>query len=122
LLKSFQYLLYGTLRAFPNQQYRKLCIALQDNNLPINRDEVHVLLKTVLYHVGDFFLNEHETFSLAWKGDIFTVVNDSFKWLEHDLYRSLRIIIEIASYASQWSQECRRFSILISEIVFKWAN
>jgi hypothetical protein len=56
-LNTAQYLLCGTLRAFPNQQYRKLCIALQDNNLPIDRDEVHVLLKTVLYHVGDLYLN-----------------------------------------------------------------
>eukprot|EP00899_Mesostigma_viride_P028443 jgi/Mesvir1/8784/Mv02694-RA.1 len=52
-LSKPQYLAFGALRAYPNQQVRKMCIALRDKLLPLDRPAVHTLLRMAAYHLGE---------------------------------------------------------------------
>jgi hypothetical protein len=71
-LNKAQFFTFSSMRAYPNQQYRKLCIALKDKNLPLERKEVQLLLQTTLYHVGELeWLNSKMT--LAWRGFIVSI-------------------------------------------------
>ena len=60
-----QHLAFGALRAYPNQQLRKFCVALRDRSLQLDTQMVHTLLKQTFYHLGDFS-NEDLPTSLWW--------------------------------------------------------
>eukprot|EP00899_Mesostigma_viride_P019525 jgi/Mesvir1/27574/Mv07319-RA.1 len=47
-----QYLAFGALRAYPNSQTRRICVALRDKLLPLDQPAVHTLLRMAAYHVG----------------------------------------------------------------------
>lgn len=49
-----QHLAFGALRAFPNQQLRKLCVALRDRTLQLDTQLVHTLLRQSFYQLGNF--------------------------------------------------------------------
>jgi hypothetical protein len=66
-LNKPQFFTFGSLRAYPNQQFRKLCIALQEKNLPLEQEEVQLLLQTTLYHIGELDWVDSKM-SLVWKG------------------------------------------------------
>eukprot|EP00899_Mesostigma_viride_P012816 jgi/Mesvir1/21535/Mv03976-RA.1 len=48
-----QYLAFGALRAFPNQQARKMCIGLREKVLPLDQPAVHTLLQMAADHLGE---------------------------------------------------------------------
>jgi hypothetical protein len=49
-----QHLAFGALRAYPNQQLRKLCVALRDRSLQLDTQLVQTLLRQTFYHLGNF--------------------------------------------------------------------
>ena len=53
LASKQQYFAFGTLRAYPKQQLRKMCAYLHEGSLPLDQPSVHTLLKQTLFHIGD---------------------------------------------------------------------
>lgn len=130
-LSKPQYLTYGALRAFPHQQLRKVCVALQNNQalkgsaLPLQHPSVHLLIKQALYHLGD--LTGDKDNPLAWKVDhlegpwlkvLQGELNDLADELAHSPRNSpaLRLIAELSAFVSQWESPCRGLSRRVADI------
>ena len=64
---KFSHLALGALRANPNQQLRKLCVALRDRSLQLETHLVHTLLRQTFYHLGDF--SDEDLPTLLWWTD-----------------------------------------------------
>ena len=62
--EQFQHL--GQLRAFPQQQLRNLCRALQEDGLPLQQPEVHTLMLQTLFHVGELEFSRETTAPTTW--------------------------------------------------------
>ena len=52
-LSHEEFLMYASLRAFPNTQTRQLIVALSEQLLPFQEHSVNVLIRQALYHTGD---------------------------------------------------------------------
>eukprot|EP00961_Rhodomonas_salina_P257698 3482550-Rhodomonas_salina.4 len=52
-LTKHEFLEFGSLRAYPLQQLRKMCIAIKARSLPFSSTAVHVLVKQALFQLGD---------------------------------------------------------------------
>lgn len=62
------YLDYGNLRAFPHLELRKLCDVLMKRTLPLDHISVHLLIRQVLYHIGEIDVKNNST-QLKWRQD-----------------------------------------------------
>ena len=69
-LSSSEFLAAGALRAFPNQQFRKLCVTLSNRALPLGEPAMRALMLQTLFHVGDVDLSSARGAELAWWGDV----------------------------------------------------
>jgi hypothetical protein len=52
-LSSESFCKFSTMRAYPNMQIRELVTALVEDTLPFEHECVHVLVKQVLFHIGE---------------------------------------------------------------------
>ena len=65
-LTKREYVCLASLRSFPYQQLRKLCVALQSRTLPLTEPAVHYLIRQTLGHLGPL----DECSQLEWKTDM----------------------------------------------------
>jgi len=131
--RKHEYLALCGLRAFPQQQLRKLLIALQDSSLPLTHAPVHHLLRQLLYHVGPA-----EDGELQWKRDIPGLMNEFkevFVTLAEEFsakpraHEALPALVDLLNYFIQW-ESCDPLATLslisgccqLSETALKWAK
>eukprot|EP00761_Pharyngomonas_kirbyi_P006952 gb/GECH01006961.1/.p1 GENE.gb/GECH01006961.1/~~gb/GECH01006961.1/.p1 ORF type:complete len:2802 (+),score=553.19 gb/GECH01006961.1/:1-8406(+) len=96
-----EYLAFGSLRAFPRQQLRKLCACIRERSLPFNSDLVRTLIKMIMYNIGEIEI-KNETVSFDWKHDM------EFEHLDDVMYTELKKFVEEISFSP------RRYESLLS--------
>ena len=115
-LNKPQWLTTSSLRAYPNQQLRRLCSSLCDRNLKLDDPLVRILIRQTLFQIGDVVCENEEVIPL-WKTDMFKgefcdVISMELKKMGSELaakpsqHKSLLMLIEIAKYVGQWSDAC----------------
>jgi hypothetical protein len=114
-LNKPQFLHFGVIRAFPQQQLRKLCTSLHDRDLPLVHHAVHTLFRQTLYHTGDICEGEDPTF--AWKADqlvtgkVLCMLQEELVGLARELrttprnHAAVLLLGEVAAYLSQWDYQ-----------------
>ena len=76
-LSKPEFITVGSLRAFHRQQTRRLCVALHDDLLPLERAFVATLVRQTLYHVGEVTAAKlpaagtRSGFKLSWRNELF---------------------------------------------------
>ncbi|KAJ3031469.1 UNVERIFIED_CONTAM: hypothetical protein HDU68_003800 [Siphonaria sp. JEL0065] len=108
-----QFEVAGNLRAFPNQQIRKIInLVLREKNLPLDDQLSAILVQQALYQVGE--ISESGT-DLVWKTDLYKM--DAADSLHNELafwvdliaqtpknYESMIVLWELVSFLSQFDK------------------
>eukprot|EP00644_Phytophthora_capsici_P009382 jgi/Phyca11/543907/estExt2_Genewise1Plus.C_PHYCAscaffold_130295 len=122
----------ASLRAFPNQQYRKLMWALLDDILPWSDSCVGTIVRQSLYQVGT--LTDEANPQLLWKSDMhrgteglgtFCATLDGIaKKLEHTPrdFENVPLLSELAGFALQYSSDARATVMKFSRMARRWAE
>lgn len=124
----------GSLRAFPNQQFRKLLCALRTNALPWSHPCVETIVRQALYQIGD--LTDEELPALLWKTDMLVlddgmatfvdVLKDLAGKLEQTprLSEQVPLLSEITSFACQFAsdRDSRQIMAQFSRMARTWAE
>lgn len=132
-LSKAAFLELAAVRAFPQQQLRKVCMALRKSHLslPLEQQAVRSVLLQALYHLGE--LSEITPTRLEWKhdqseGDGWLMLQRELELLSNRLiarpkdYLQLKFASEVAAYASQWSEGCRVVARRLCNTAFAWAQ
>ena len=125
-----QWLSFANLRAYANQQLRKLCSCLSDRTLKLDEPIVHTLIRQTLYHIGEVSVKSDAIFPL-WKTDMLEghfceIISAELMDLGNELagkpsqHMSLFILIEVARYVVQWYEECAAVLKKFIEIIEVW--
>eukprot|EP00899_Mesostigma_viride_P003650 jgi/Mesvir1/13286/Mv16551-RA.1 len=145
-----QYLAFGALRAYPNQQVRKMCVALRDKLLPLDRPAVHTLLRMAAYHLGELDVNVSDggSTSLArwfhssnateqvfprwhtdlWLGGAADALCEELQALLEELrpaprrHSELMILAEVAGYLGERHEACLVVARGFGEVARKWGD
>ncbi|KAL7995271.1 hypothetical protein Plhal703r1_c46g0147961 [Plasmopara halstedii] len=122
----------GSLRAFPNQQFRKLQWALLDDVLPWSNVCVKTIVRQSLYQVG--FLTDDATPEILWKTDMYhnekgldtfcatlEIVAQKLEQTPRN-YESVLLLSEMAGFALQYTKNARRLVYLFGGMARRWAE
>ena len=129
-MNKFQWFTFASLRAYPNQQLRKLCCALNERSLPFNEPVVHTLVRQVLYHIGKLQESDQDIEPL-WKtdlskGDFLDVISEELRSLGSEIAakpseeKTMLLLIGIARYMAQWSKECISVLKCFLKVIESW--
>lgn len=121
----------GQLRAFPNQQIRKLCCALKDNSLPWHHASVKAVAKQALYQMGE--LADLSLPVPLWKTDIaseegLAILCEALDRAASSLERTPRkfedvpLLSELAAFVSQRAAQARDVVAKFVTMCQRWAN
>ncbi|KAL3660766.1 hypothetical protein V7S43_014169 [Phytophthora oleae] len=122
----------ASLRAFPNQQYRKLMWALLHDILPWSDSCVGTIVRQSLYQVGA--LTDETNPEQLWKCDMHRTTEglDTFwatlegiaKKLEHTPrdFENVPLFSELAGFALQYSTHARAIVMTFSRMARRWAE
>lgn len=72
-LTKEEFLEFGGLRAYPLLQLRKMCMAIKFRTLPLGHTAVQVLLKQLLFHIGELVQDKstsRQSTALLWKTEL----------------------------------------------------
>jgi hypothetical protein len=122
---------FGAMRAYPNQQIRKVCIALRERSMPLDNPAVRRLLQSSLYHLG--VLSNDANPRPVWRTDLehhggWEALRLELADLADELqnkprqHASVLILGEIAAHASQWDVETRDVARSFGAIALAWAR
>ena len=114
--KKAQWLTFGSLRAYPNQQLQKLCAVLNERALPLNESIVQTLIRQILYHIGTVQSQQNEIFPI-WKtdmlkGQFLDVITKELRDLSSEIalkpsqHQCMFALIEISRFVAQWNNDC----------------
>ena len=128
-LTKSQWLELANLRAFPNRQLRNLCRVLSDRSLPLDRSCVLTIIRLSLYHTGDI----SEDGMLQWKRDQFfgnfgNIMQQELEGIADEIsnkprdYNSMFLLIEIASYCTQYFPSFQNVCRTFKQIILKWVD
>jgi hypothetical protein len=131
-LSKEQYIRVAALRASPFRQWIKLGAALQGANVPLDREEVHTLIRQCLYHYGSVGYYETEKKIMRYwvrsnnKPYLMLLVHELSRKFEElrdkpRAYRSLRILIELSTYICQFLHSSRDLCRRYCRLVMAWA-
>ena len=122
---------FGSMRAYPLQQVRKVCVALRERSLPLERPEVRTLLQQTMYHLGE--LSDDTLPQPKWRTDF--IAHDGWSTLRLELngladelklkprqHRAVLVLGELAAHASQWDSATRDVARSFAKIALNWAN
>jgi Protein of unknown function (DUF3638) len=118
-LNPVQFAYFTNLRAHPHTQIRCLIEVLHDDLLPFHDFRVHILIKQLLYHIGD--VDWMHDLSDGWLG---------YDRLANELRRQLEKIRDspkdcdglVSSYLGQYDPTCLDLSFQFYEIARRWAD
>ncbi|EGZ11143.1 hypothetical protein PHYSODRAFT_520653 [Phytophthora sojae] len=126
------FLALGSLRAFPNQQFRKFQWALLDDVLPWSHTCVGTIVRQALYQVGD--LTDEAEPRLLWKTDMLrgdeglktfcaTLETIAVK-LEQTprSFENVPLLSELAGYAHQFTTGANHVVKLFARTARRWAE
>lgn len=134
LLDDFEknsFILFGSVRAFPNQQIRKICCALKDNLLPWSHPCVIAVVRQAMYQVGE--LTDHDVPRLLWKSDIqradgleallaaIDQAADRLSLTPRD-FENVPLLSELAGFVSQLSSNAKTVVIKFVKMCRCWAD
>ncbi|GMF56711.1 unnamed protein product [Phytophthora fragariaefolia] len=121
----------GLLRAFPNQQYRKLQCALWDDILPWSDACVQIVVRQSLYQVG--VLTDETDPRQLWKTDmhdgqdlhtfcatLWCIANKLEQTPRR--FESVPLLSELAGFVSQYSYDSRTIVKAFAEMARHWAE
>ena len=122
---------FGAMRAYPNQQIRKICIALRERSMPLDHPAVRRLLQSSLYHLGELSLDANPR--PVWRTDLdhhggWEALRVELASLVDELQNKPRqhsavlILGEIAAHASQWDSGTREVARSFAAISLAWAR
>ncbi|CAH0519298.1 unnamed protein product [Peronospora belbahrii] len=126
------FIVLGSLRAFPNQQFRKLHWALLEDVLPWSNLCVEMIVRQSLYQVGTLTdeLNPH----LLWKSDMFngdrglesfcvTLEGIASKIRQTPRnFESVPLLSELAGFTSQYWYDARVVVKMFAGMARRWAK
>ena len=133
-LSKVEFLSFCAFRAYPNQQARKLCVALAERSLPLQEAAVRTLLQSAMYHLGDLDPNVADAEEpRLWRTDLashggWAALRCELASLADELrnkpreYGALHILGELAAHASQWDEASRAVARAFAGIVRAWAD
>ncbi|KAI9912488.1 hypothetical protein PsorP6_005450 [Peronosclerospora sorghi] len=126
------FVVLGSLRAFPNQQFRKLQWALLDDILPWANPCVEIIVRQSLYQVG--VLTDELSPQLLWKTDMFQSDEglerccDTLKIVADKLtqtprsFESVPLLSELAGFVSQYAADARVIVKTFAAMARTWAK
>ena len=129
-MNKFQWFTFASLRAYPNQQLRKLCCALNERSLPFSKPVVHTLVRQVLYHIGKL-QDSGQDIEPLWKtdlskGDFLDVISEELRSLSSEISQkpselgTMVILIDMTRYLAQWSDQCVSVLRSLLKILENW--
>ncbi|CAN0504845.1 unnamed protein product, partial [Discosporangium mesarthrocarpum] len=108
------YLTFGSLRSYPLQQLRKLCVALRDKTLPLRSRAVQTLIQQALYHLGE--ITDTTPPRLAWRAE----ADETLSILAQELgdltetlvetprdHETLEIVAQMVVFVADWHEPAR---------------
>ncbi|KAL4150964.1 hypothetical protein PRNP1_010350 [Phytophthora ramorum] len=122
----------GSLRAFANQQYRKLQWALREDIFPWGHPSVKTIVRQALYQVGA--LTNDVTPKLLWKTDMLQnergleVFCSTLEIIAGKLdqtprnFENVPLLSELAGFALQFTQEAKQIVKLFAGMARRWAK
>nr|KAE8935407.1 hypothetical protein PF009_g14649 [Phytophthora fragariae] len=122
----------GSLRAFPNQQYRKLLMALHNDVFPWSFGSVATIVRQSLYQVGD--LTDETQPQILWKTDMnqderglktfCSVLELTASRLEQTprRFESVPLLSELAGYALQFTPNALPILKTFAGMARSWAE
>lgn len=125
------FIVFGLLRAFPNQQIRKLCCAIKDNLLPWSHPCVRAVVRQALFQVGE--LSDDKTPLSEWKKDLqsseglsvfCSAVHRAAVQLKCSPrnFEDVPILSEVAAFLSQWTPDAHHVVSQFVEMCRRWAR
>ena len=130
-LSRQEYLTFGKLRAFPNQQMREVCVAMHERGLPMGNAAVRLIMQVTLFHLGD--LSTEEPPRPLWRTDL--AEKDGWAVLQNELssyaeelkfksreHPAVLLLGQIAAHASQWDKDSRDVAREFARISISWAK
>ncbi|OWZ16492.1 hypothetical protein PHMEG_0009705 [Phytophthora megakarya] len=131
-LEKVSFCALGSLRAFPNQQFRKLQCALLEDGLPWSSFCVQTIVRQSLYQVG--VLTEETSPQFLWKTDMLSdgnglhtfcaTVGSIASKLEQTPrnFESVPLLSELAGFALQYSYDARQTVKVFAGMTRRWAD
>ena len=128
---KIEHMSFGGIRAFPNQQLRKLCVVLRERSLPLDKPAVHSLLRQTLFHLGE--LSDDNIPDVLWwrdrKGylDGLSTLCMELEALREEVqsmsryHGAILILGEMAAFVSQWRASSREVARGFASIAKSWA-
>eukprot|EP01035_Chromulina_nebulosa_P021325 gene21325-27629_t len=129
---KIEHMSFGGIRAFPNQQLRKLCVVLRERSLPLDKPAVHSLLRQTLFQLGD--LSDDDIPQALWWRDCkehrdgFATLSMELEALKEELqsmsryHGAMLILGELAAFVSQWCSSGRDVARAFAKITRDWAD
>lgn len=127
------YLDFGSLRAYPCLQLRKLCVALHERRLPLGHSTIQSLISQALYHLGE--LTDSTPPRFLWRSEWDTTCSDLLPTLCYEVasladelaqmprsYDSVALLGELAAYLSDWHAPFLPLARRLASMSEKWAD
>ncbi|TYZ66035.1 hypothetical protein PybrP1_011331, partial [[Pythium] brassicae (nom. inval.)] len=125
------FIAFGLLRAYPNQQIRKLCCALKDNVLPWSHPCVGSVIRQAVFQVGE--LTHTEVPTSLWKTDIAeseglatlcAAIGRAAEQLSPSPrnFQDVPILSEVAAFVLQWAPEVEAAVAKFVAMCGRWAE
>ena len=128
------YLVYSSMRAYPHLQFRNICTALHDRELPLTLYATKALLRQTLCHIGDVTESGERGVAFCWHM-IDRGTPDGWSTLLYELHtlceelahkprehRTLPLLAEMLSYAAQYSDHFRPVARNLAAASMQWAQ
>ncbi|KAI9910358.1 hypothetical protein PsorP6_010207 [Peronosclerospora sorghi] len=129
--EKMAFIALGSLRAFPNQQFRKLQWALLDDVLPWSNRCVETIVRQSLYQVG--VLTDELTRKFRWKTDMLKgnglkrfcetlrIIANKLKQTPRN-FHSVPLLSELAGFVSQFLDDAREIVKTFARMARAWAK
>eukprot|EP00922_Rhytidocystis_sp_ex-Travisia-forbesii_P011573 GHVS01017233.1.p1 GENE.GHVS01017233.1~~GHVS01017233.1.p1 ORF type:complete len:2969 (-),score=333.08 GHVS01017233.1:391-9297(-) len=127
------FIAFGSLRSFPNQQFRKVSNALHEGSLPFGDAAVRTLVRQSVFQLGDLSVDAVPFF--CWRRDLFE--HGCLQVMRQDLLvraaelkptprlaPSIVVLSELAAFVSQWLPPAQSRELIRAyvDIAVEWAN
>ncbi|KAF1784700.1 hypothetical protein GQ600_15919 [Phytophthora cactorum] len=131
-LEKTSFIALGSLRSYPNQQFRKLQCALLDDVLPWSLSCVETIVRQTFYQISD--LTEEEDPEMLWKADMLhgenglqtfcAVLKLTATKLEQTprCFENIPLLSELTGYLHQFSADAQPIVKLFARMARRWAT